>query len=111
MMSWWRSIYRTRDGRTWTATAGIARGLIQRIDDLYDRDNVTAALRTKPHEGHTRGIADHLHEPRRPGTAIRRIPVVQATDGTTRLPVGPPAETEPLRSTDYVVLKPRRRAN
>ena len=98
-------IYRTRDGRTWTALPELPAGSYKGLTICTTGDNVTAALRTKPMKG-IPGASPIIFTNRGARNCyLDASPVVQATDGTTRTPVGPPAETNPSDRPDYVVLK------
>jgi photosystem II stability/assembly factor-like uncharacterized protein len=98
-------IYRTANGRRWTALPELIAGKYKGLSICTARDGVSAALSPKPVKNipgsspiiFTNGGARSCY--------LDASPIVQTTVGNARRPVGPPAETNSSPKADFVVLK------
>ena len=97
-------MYRTRDGRRWTAVPELAAGTYQGLPICTARDGVSVSFRWKPLRAAigpsgmiftNRGSRDCY---------LDGAPIVQTVDGTSRTAVGPPADMT-YDQKDFVILK------
>jgi hypothetical protein len=97
-------MYRTRNGRNWTALPELPAGTYKGLSICSPRDGVTAVISTKLVKN-IPGSSPIIFTNR--GTRncyLDAAPIVRAVNDTSRDPVGPPAQMT-YEQSDFVILK------
>jgi photosystem II stability/assembly factor-like uncharacterized protein len=97
-------IYRTSNGRSWTALPELPAGTYKGLSICTARGGVRVAFRWKPFKGAIGPSGIIFTNRGSRNCYLDAAPIVQAVDGPARTPVGPPADMT-YEQSDIVILK------
>ena len=97
-------LYRTRNGRNWTALSELPAGKYNGLSICTSRGGVHTSLKWKPLKGAIGPSAIIFTNRGAQNCYLDAAPIVQSVDGAARTPVGPPAEMFYAQS-DFIILK------